>query len=114
LINRGQVKHCTAIQAVEDVLIRNQTWQITVHNFWQQVNKVILPALCVDSKDSISERTAKNWLHRLGYASVEGKMVMYEDGHEWPNVVESQVKFLHLMKEFEWSVIVRATPHLII
>ncbi|RPB06751.1 hypothetical protein P167DRAFT_475370, partial [Morchella conica CCBAS932] len=51
-------------------------------------------------KLSISSRTAKDWLHRLGYHWGEVKKGVYKDGHEKPDVVNyRQEVFLETYEE---------------
>ena len=46
--------------------------------------------LCLLSPVNISERTARRWLHRLGFRMGERKKGLYIDGHERPDVVASR------------------------
>jgi hypothetical protein len=50
---------------------------------------------------SISECTAINWLKKLGYVCKDVNKGVYHDGHEHPDVVEAQKKFLVEMKRYE-------------
>ena len=75
---------------------------ITTKAFCQEVNEVIVPSFGFSGKDAIiSERTARNWLHKLGYSCVEVRKGLYHDGHERPDVVEARKKFLEEMAKYE-------------
>jgi hypothetical protein len=68
---------------------------IMTKTFCREVNEVIVPAFGISGKDAvISERTARNWLHKLGYSCMEVRKGLYHDGHERPDVIEAQTKFL--------------------
>ena len=75
---------------------------ITTKAFCQEVNEVIVPSFGFSRQDAIiSERTARNWLHKLGYSCVEVRKGLYHDGHERPDVVEARKKFLEEMAKYE-------------
>jgi hypothetical protein len=75
---------------------------ITMKAFCQQINEVIIPALGFTGNEAtISERTARNWLRKLGYLCVEVQKGLHHDGHERPNIVEAQKKFLDQMASYE-------------
>lgn len=75
---------------------------ITPRELCRHVNEAICPALGLTGKNAvISERTAINWLHKLGYSYTEVRKGLYFDGHERPDVVEARVKFLGKMKDYE-------------
>jgi hypothetical protein len=66
------------------------------------VNGVIIPAFGITQKDAlISERTARNWLHKLGYSCMEVRKGLYHDGHERPDVIKARKKFLDEMAKYE-------------
>jgi len=74
--------------------------QITPKLLQKQVNEFIIPALGLDlGQQRISERCARRWLHKLGYAVTEVRKGIYVDGHERPDVVEYRRKFLEMIKE---------------
>jgi hypothetical protein len=75
---------------------------ITTKAFCQEVNEVIVPAFGLCGKEAtISERTARTWLQKLGYSCVEVRKGLYHDGHEWPDVVKARKKFLDEMEKYE-------------
>jgi len=75
---------------------------ITPCELCRHVNEVICLTLGLTGKNAlISERTAITWLHKLGYSYTEVRKGLYFDGHERPDVVEAQVKFLEKMKNYE-------------
>ncbi|KAA8896892.1 hypothetical protein FN846DRAFT_753806, partial [Sphaerosporella brunnea] len=55
----------------------------------------------VRRRRGIKSRTARNWLHRLGYSWRDIKKGIFFDGHERPDVVESRREFLAEMKALE-------------
>jgi hypothetical protein len=83
---------------------------ISTKAFCQEVNNVISPALGFVGKEAvISEWTARNWLHKLGYSCVEVQKGLYYDRHEQPDVVESQEKFLATIASYERSVLSKSS-----
>ena len=75
---------------------------ITTKDFCREVNEVIAPAVGFVGKEAtISERTARNWLRKLGYSCVEVRKGLYHDGHERPDVVAARTKFLEQMAGYE-------------
>ena len=75
---------------------------ITPRELCRHVNEAICPALGFTGDNAtISERTAINWLHKLGYSYTDVRKGLYFDGHERPDVVEARVKFLEKMKYYE-------------
>jgi hypothetical protein len=89
------------IHAVRNYLAAQQLGTITPFLFCRHVNEVILLALALTGKTSISERTAIQWLKKLGYTCKDVRKGMYHDGHEWPDVVDAQKKFLAQMSQYE-------------
>jgi hypothetical protein len=72
---------------------------ITTKDFCCHVNEVISPALGLTGQlATISERTARNWLRKLGYSCIEVRKGLYHDGHERPDVVIAWKKFLDKMR----------------
>lgn len=55
----------------------------------------------VQSPIEIKSRTARNWLHKLGFEYKDVKKDVFVDGHERPNVMENCKKFLSTMKDLE-------------
>jgi hypothetical protein len=75
---------------------------ISSHEFALHVSDVLLPSLGFTGDDaSICERTAIEWLHKLGYECVDAKKGMYHDGHERPDVGEARTIFLDRMSLIE-------------
>jgi hypothetical protein len=63
---------------------------ITTKAFCCEVNEVIIPAFGFFGKDAvISERIARNWLHKLGCLCMEVRKGSYHDGHKCPDVIEA-------------------------
>ena len=90
------------LHAVRRYLAAQDLGIITPHQLCRNVNDVILPALEMTGHNSyISERTAINWLKKLGYVCKDVKKGVYHDGHERPDVVEARQKFLAQMKDYE-------------
>ena len=90
------------LHAVRRYLAAQNLGTITPEQLCQNVNEVILPALNLTGKNSsICERTAINWLKKLGYVCKDVKKGVYHDGHERPDVVEARKKFLTRMKDYE-------------
>ena len=60
---------------------------------------MIIPSLGLDlGGKTISERCARRWLHKLGYAVTDVKKGVYVDGHEREDVVEYRKQFLKMVK----------------
>jgi len=96
----------SVLLGVQKYLAAQALGTISTKSFCQEINNVISPALGFVGKEAaISERTARRWLHKLGYSCVEVKKGLYHDGHERPDVVESRQKFLDTMASYERSVI---------
>ena len=49
----------------------------------------------------IKSRTARNWLHKLGFEYKDVKKDVFIDGHERPDVVQDRQIFLKVMKQLE-------------
>jgi hypothetical protein len=80
------------IHAVRNYLAAQQLSTITPFLLCHHVNEVILPALALTGKTSISERMAIQWLKKLGYTCKDVRKGMYHDGHERPDVVDARKK----------------------
>jgi hypothetical protein len=90
------------VQNIRTYLAAQTLGEITPLELCCHVNSTICPALGLSGTNaSISERTARNWLHKLGYSFVETRKGLYFDGHERPDVLEARVKFLEIMQGFE-------------
>jgi hypothetical protein len=96
--------------------------EVTPKRFHHVLNAQILPAIGYTPVKWLSERTARQWLIKLGWRRTMLKKGVYMDGHERPDVMEYQVKtFLPLMalhekKMVQWvmrgSELVRVDPEL--
>jgi len=81
----------SVLHSVRRYLAAQSLGTITPREFCHHVNKVILPALDLSKKKScICERTAINWLKKLGYTCKDVKKGVYHDGHECPDVIEAR------------------------
>ena len=90
------------IHKVRTYLAAQALGTITPQELCHHVNNVILPVLeLTEIKSSINERTAHNWLKKLGYRCKDAKKGVYHDGHERPDVIEARNKFLRTMLEYE-------------
>lgn len=49
----------------------------------------------------IKSRTARRWLHKLGFEYKDVKKDVFVDGHERPDVIEDREQFLKTKKELE-------------
>ena len=75
---------------------------ITLFILCKHVNSVILPALeLTEKKATICEWTTINWLCKLGYQCKDVRKGIYIDGHECPDMIETQTKFLEKMAQYE-------------
>jgi hypothetical protein len=93
------------LHGVRRYLAAQNLGSITPQLLCRHVNKVIIPALdLTEKKSSISERTAINWLKKLGYTCKDVKKGVYFDGHERPDVVEARKKFLAEIAKYERRV----------
>ena len=52
---------------------------------------------------SITPRTARKWLHNLGFSPKSSKKGLYSDGHEWNDVVEYRKLFLCKMEILKFT-----------
>jgi hypothetical protein len=92
----------SVLHGVRRYLAAQNLGTITPRELCRHVNQVILPALDLsEKKSSICERTAINWLKKLGYACKDVKKGVYHDGHERPDVIEARRKFLDQMQQYE-------------
>jgi hypothetical protein len=90
------------LQSVRRYLASQNLGTITPRELCRHVNQVILPALDLsEKKSSICERTAINWLKKLGYTCKDVKKGVYHDGHERPDVIEARKRFLDQMQQYE-------------
>lgn len=89
------------LQKVRVYLASQKLGTITPNLLCKHVNDIILPTLeLTEKKASICERTAVNWLYKLGYECKDVKKGIYVDGHERCDVVENRKKFLEEMDRY--------------
>ena len=82
-------------------LSRLPTGEVSPRHFSRALTEEILPFLGLN-KTSISERTARRWLVRLGWRRTRLKKGIYMDGHEREDVVKYRNEtFLPLIAELE-------------
>ena len=92
----------------EDIALRLRQWLrqesgsngIDVVHFKQYIEDFILPER-IETRKTISIRTAERWLHILGYRFEGYRKGIYFDGHEREDVVIYRKEFLKIMKELE-------------
>lgn len=83
--------------------------------------ETILPHINIESRQTISTRTARRWMHTMGFRFQRYQKGVYIDGHERPDVVTYREKFLqevanldHLMSKWlDTNCKVRTFPTLI-
>ncbi|KAJ7210488.1 hypothetical protein GGX14DRAFT_625775 [Mycena pura] len=76
--------------------------KVTPRVLANQLNKTILPAAGIQNTHSISLRTARRWLHKLGWTYSQVKKGVYVDGHEREDVVQYRNEvFLPKMAEYQ-------------
>ena len=86
---------------------------ITPHELSCHVSNVIALALGYSGKEGrISERTAINWLNKLGYRCKEVKKGLYHDGHKQPDVIEARKRFLEKLASYKQYVNILIMLHL--
>src|SRR5436190_23942951 len=79
--------------------IRQNSGKITPKNFQQFINLKFLSK--IEWKKSITLKTARIWLKKLGLVPQSKKKGIYFDGHERDDVLKYREKFLKEMKELE-------------
>ena len=70
---------------------------MTAAGFCARVNSDLLPKVLNNhpsAPSNISIRTARRWLHKLGFKQVSSKKGIYIDGHERADVVEYRKLYL--------------------
>ena len=75
---------------------------LTSSAFCQWVNNDLLPNSVLEPgyPRRVSVKTARKWLHELGFDILQLSKGVFIDGHEHSDVVESRVKFLRTMTEY--------------
>lgn len=79
--------------------IRENSGKIIPKNFQQFINSKLLSKM--DEKKSITLKTARIWLKKLGLTPQSKKKGIYFDGHERDDVVEYRKKFLEEIEKYE-------------
>ena len=78
---------------------------LTVTEFQQWLNDVLLPPLTVEELKGVTwpicKDTARVWMHRLGFGYDTYKKDIYFDGHDRPDVVAYKVEHLSHMEEYQ-------------
>ena len=84
--------------------------QVVIEETINSVN----PHLSEDNKDKLEEvsksksmraRTAKRWLHKLGFSWKDVKKGVFLDRHEREDVMEDRHKFLQIMKNYALYIV---------
>lgn len=91
----------SVVHAVHRYLAAKALGTITTLDLCHHVNKVILPGLDLAGNCKISERTAHNWLKKLGYQCKDVQKGLYIDGHERPDVIKAREEFLSKIQKYE-------------
>jgi len=90
------------LHTVRVYLTMQKLGTITPFLLCKHINSVILPALeLTEKKATICEWTTINWLCKLGYQCKDVRKGIYIDGHECPDMIETQTKFLEKMAQYE-------------
>lgn len=79
--------------------IRESEGKITPKLYRTFVNNTLFSQMKITA--SISEKTSRVWLRKLGFIPQSRKKGIYFDGHEHPDVLEYRTNFLKKMEEFE-------------
>jgi len=76
--------------------------EVTPKQFSHALNEHILPSLGYNLQGVLSERTARQWLVKLGWRHTRLKKGVYMDGHEQPDVQKYRTEvFLPLMMSYK-------------
>lgn len=79
---------------------------MTSKDFADYVNTTLLPKYSDSTSQlSISPRTARTWLHKLGFDVRETKRALYIDGHERADVVLARIEYLESMRKYRWRMV---------
>jgi hypothetical protein len=74
-------------------------------NLKKYIEETVFPKLTGHiKKETISEKTCRNYMHFWGYKYDEKKKGVYYDGHERPDVVEYRKEWLKRMFEYKKSM----------
>ncbi|KAF8229809.1 hypothetical protein L208DRAFT_1479048 [Tricholoma matsutake] len=118
-VHSGPINECVKT-AARSWLTSQQVGQVTPHKFQHALNKEILPTLSVSLRQPLCERTAWQWLLKLGWCLKTLKKGVYMDGHERDYVVKycnevflpAMAKFEEWMTKFEGPELTRVAPTL--
>ena len=108
----GQHPKFTSILVDEDIQKRAREWvmqhacvrgqpNMRALDFQQWINSELLPSKFPENSPSISEETARLWLHRLGFKRLSHRAGVYKDGHEKPENVYDRHVFVSRMTELD-------------
>ncbi|PKY54915.1 hypothetical protein RhiirA4_474000 [Rhizophagus irregularis] len=81
--------------------LRKVKHNVTIQSFCDYVSSEILPSLGIETKTTISTRTANRWLKKMGFVYDRYQKGMYVDGHERPDVVEYRKQFLERISMYQ-------------
>lgn len=99
--------------AARHYLTNLKSGEVTPARFQRELNANIFPSLCINLDKSISTRTARRWLIKLGWRRTQLKKGVYMDGHERPDVVKyRQEVFLPAMAQYEKYMVQYLGPEL--
>ena len=100
-LNRSLLNDEQVQTAARTYLTSLSTGEVTPKRFSHMLNERILPSLGYQLKSNLSERTARQWLVRLGWRNKLLRKGVYMDGHERQDVVEYRNKtFLPMMASY--------------
>jgi hypothetical protein len=96
----------------EDFKEKCQTWlrqqtpeSHSPRNLKIYIETILFPKLTGHiKKDTISEKTCRNYMHLWGYIYDERKKGIYYDGHKWPDVVKYRKEWLKRMFVYKESM----------
>lgn len=104
--NQGKFSKTVSFLEDEDIkemclsYLRSAKGKIRVEEFILHLQNVIFPDVYGFGL-TISERTAHNWLKKLGFEYGPHKTTSYVDGHERDDVVDYRKNYLKMMKNYE-------------
>ncbi|CAB5345552.1 unnamed protein product [Rhizophagus irregularis] len=81
--------------------LHQHKFDVTVNSFCNFVNEEILPSIGIENKITISEKTATQWLKKMGFTFSRYAKGMYVDSHERDDVIAYWNKFLETMERYQ-------------
>jgi len=110
---RGGVKSSLSFLEDESVQTHCRTWlsglpsgHVTPRTFQSALGSTIFPELGITPKRPISERTASQWLIKLGWRHMVIRKGVYMDGHEREDVMKYRHEvYLPKMLDFEHRMV---------